>query len=74
MFGESTSKGQSLGDRPEGYVETKIRLLQSALDLGIATDEEKEPLIKLETYRALLNRVNPDDAPDIELPEFPTLQ
>ncbi|WP_421416493.1 tail fiber assembly protein [Serratia plymuthica] len=68
MFGESTSKGQSLGDRPERYVETKIRLLQRALDLGIATDEEKESLIKLETYRALLNRVNPDDAPDIELP------
>ncbi|WP_448666201.1 tail fiber assembly protein [Serratia plymuthica] len=63
-----------MGDRPERYVETKIRLLQRALDLGIATDEEKESLIKLETYRALLNRVNPDDTADIELPEFPTLQ
>ncbi|WP_272666730.1 tail fiber assembly protein [Providencia sp. PROV069] len=48
-----------------------IAPLQDAVDLGIATGEEREPLIKWKEYRVLLNRVDTSLAPDIDWPEKP---
>lgn len=46
----------------------QISLLQDAVDLGMATDEEKETLVALKKYRVLLNRVDTSLAPDIDWP------
>lgn len=48
-----------------------ITPLQDAVDTGIATDEETRQLTVWRTYRALLGRINPEDAPDITWPEKP---
>lgn len=48
-----------------------IAPLEDASVLGIATKEETESLIKWQTYRVLLNRVDTSKAPDIEWPEVP---
>lgn len=45
-----------------------IAPLQDALDLGVATDKEKESLEEWKKYRVLLNRVDTSTAPDIEWP------
>lgn len=50
---------------------SKIAPLQDAVDLGIATEEESALLIEWKKYRVLINRINPDDAPDIDWPEQP---
>ncbi|EDU8261231.1 tail fiber assembly protein [Escherichia fergusonii] len=52
------------------YAGEIIATLQDAVDLDMATEEEKISLTKWKRYRVLLNRVNPDNAPDIEWPEF----
>ncbi|HAH6919014.1 TPA: tail fiber assembly protein, partial [Escherichia coli] len=44
--------------------------LQDAVDLDMATEEEKLSLTKWKKYRVLLNRVQPENAPNIEWPEF----
>ncbi|WP_249324805.1 tail fiber assembly protein [Enterobacter mori] len=51
--------------------ERVIAPLQDAVDLGIATTEEKESLLALKKYRVLLNRVDVREAPDIDWPETP---
>ncbi|WP_239504283.1 tail fiber assembly protein [Serratia marcescens] len=48
-----------------------ITPLQDAFDTGIATDEETRQLTTWKTYRALLGRINPENAPDITWPEKP---
>lgn len=48
-----------------------IAPLQYAVDLGIATDEEKAQLIVRKTYLVYLNRVDTSTAPDIEWPNKP---
>ncbi|WP_336297869.1 tail fiber assembly protein [Providencia sp. PROV239] len=48
-----------------------IAPLQDAVDLGIATDEEKAKLTAWKTYRVLLNRVDTSTAPDIDWPQKP---
>lgn len=48
-----------------------IAPLQDAVDLDMATDEEKAQLIEWKKYRALLNRVDASTAPDIDWPEKP---
>ncbi len=45
-----------------------IALLQDAVDLAIATEEEASQLIAWKNYRILLNRVNISLAPDIDWP------
>lgn len=45
--------------------------LQDALDLGLATNEEKELLFAWKTYRVLLNRVDTSAAPQIVWPRVP---
>lgn len=51
--------------------EEAIALLSRAVKFGIATDEEKIRLEALEKYTVLLSRINPNDAPGIDWPEFP---
>ncbi len=50
---------------------SKIGPLQDAVDLGIATDAETALLQAWKKYRVLINRVQPEDAPDINWPEVP---
>lgn len=45
--------------------------LQDAIDTGIETEDETRRLTAWKTYRALLRRINPDDAPDIKWPDKP---
>ncbi|YAP80510.1 tail fiber assembly protein [Xenorhabdus stockiae] len=49
----------------------KIAPLQDAIDLDMATKEEKAELLKWKKYRVLLNRVDCSTAPDIVWPEQP---
>ncbi|OWO82977.1 hypothetical protein B5C26_08245 [Photorhabdus luminescens] len=48
-----------------------ITPLQDAIDLNMATDEEKSLLVALKRYRILLNRIDVSLAPDINWPEKP---
>ncbi|MCZ9075222.1 tail fiber assembly protein, partial [Escherichia albertii] len=52
------------------YAGEIIATLQDAVDLDMATEEEKLSLTKWKKYRVLLNRVQPENAPDIEWPEL----
>ncbi|HFS5790663.1 TPA: tail fiber assembly protein [Citrobacter werkmanii] len=48
-----------------------IAPLQDAVDLDIATEDEKSQLLAWKKYRVLLNRVDTSKAPDIDWPEKP---
>ncbi|OCG63824.1 hypothetical protein A9G48_05030 [Gilliamella sp. wkB18] len=50
---------------------TQIDYLQDAIDTEIATDEEKTLYATWKKYRALLNRIDVDAAPEIDWPEKP---
>lgn len=49
----------------------KISILQDAVDLDMATDEEAASLTAWKKYRVLLNRIDTSKAPDITWPEQP---
>ncbi|MGN5575895.1 tail fiber assembly protein [Enterobacter sp. Lyrl_3] len=49
----------------------KIAILQDAVDLNMATEDEKFLLIEWKKYRVLLTRIKPEDAPDIDWPVKP---
>lgn len=49
-------------------VTADISILQDAVALNMATDEEKSRLTSLQAYRVLLNRVDTSFAPDISWP------
>ncbi|CEE91309.1 putative CPS-53 (KpLE1) prophage; tail fiber assembly [Xenorhabdus nematophila str. Anatoliense] len=49
----------------------KIGICQDAVDLDIATDEEKYTLTNWRVYRVLLNRTDCSTAPDINWPVEP---
>ncbi|MQL46701.1 tail fiber assembly protein [Photorhabdus khanii] len=49
----------------------QIAPLQDSVDLGIATEAEKEVLLSWKKYRVMLNRTDIKQAPDIEWPEEP---
>ena len=51
-------------------ISIKIDPLQDAVDLGIATEDEKKELKKWKKYRVQLNRVD-TTVVDMELPAFP---
>lgn len=51
---------------------TEIAPLQDAADLGEATEDENALLLAWKKYRVMLNRVKPEDAPDITWPELPS--
>lgn len=46
-----------------------ISILQDAVDLEMATEEEKTQLTTLKKYRVLLSRVDTSKAPDINWPK-----
>ncbi|SIP73338.1 conserved hypothetical protein [Xenorhabdus innexi] len=48
-----------------------IAPLQDAVDLDMATEEEKAALLVWKKYRVLLNRVDCSSAPEIDWPEQP---
>ncbi|OON33544.1 phage tail protein [Izhakiella australiensis] len=48
-----------------------IAPLQDAVDLDMATDDEKKQLAAWKKYRVLLSRVDTSTAPDITWPEIP---
>lgn len=50
-----------------------IAILQDAVNLEMATQEEAELLLAWRKYRVLLNRVDASAAPDIEWPDLPEL-
>ncbi|CAQ86364.1 MULTISPECIES: tail fiber assembly protein [Photorhabdus] len=52
-------------------VSKQIAPLQDAVDLEMASDEEKSLLAALKKYRVLLNRVDVNLVPDIHWPEKP---
>ncbi|PPX14829.1 tail fiber assembly protein [Escherichia coli] len=48
----------------------KISILQDAVDLDMATGDEKTRLTSWKKYRVLLNRVDTLTAPDISWPDL----
>lgn len=46
----------------------KISIIQDAIELEIATEQEKTNLLELKNRRVLLSRIDPQDAPDINWP------
>ncbi|MEY0594852.1 tail fiber assembly protein [Providencia manganoxydans] len=67
LIAEAEQKKQSLLAEANNV----IAPLQDAVDLGMATDEEKASLQEWKKYRVLLNRVDTPTAPNIEWPEKP---
>ncbi|EMB2428711.1 tail fiber assembly protein [Escherichia coli] len=51
-----------------------VAILQDAVDLGMATDDETKLLLAWKKYRVLLMRVDTSTAPDIEWPTPPAVQ
>ncbi|HGY3717764.1 TPA: tail fiber assembly protein [Citrobacter gillenii] len=49
----------------------EIAPLQDAVDIGDATEAEVTRLLAWKKYRVVLNRIKPEDAPDINWPEVP---
>lgn len=52
-------------------VNEQISYLQDAIDADIATDAEKSLFAALKKYRVLLNRIDTEQAPNIEWPNQP---
>ncbi|EEW8735254.1 tail fiber assembly protein [Escherichia coli] len=50
---------------------TAVATLQDAVDLEMATEDEKAQLAAWRKYRVLLSRIQPENAPDIEWPPLP---
>ena len=67
LISEAEQKKQSL----LAEANSAIAPLQDAVDLDMATDEEKAQLTAWKKYRVLLNRVDTSTAPDIDWPEKP---
>lgn len=53
------------------YAAGRVAILQDAVDLDMATDDEKARLLEWKKYRVLLNRVDATAAPDIVWPAPP---
>lgn len=49
-----------------------ISILQDAVDLDMATDDEKNELTAWKKYRVLLSRIDTSKAPNIAWPEIPS--
>lgn len=54
-----------------GIANQKIAPLQDAVDLDMATNEERALLMGWKKYRVELNRIDTNAAPDIDWPEVP---
>ena len=64
----TSQKKQLLSD-----VNEQISYLQDAVDADIATDAEKSLFATLKKYRVLLNRIDVNQAPNINYPDKPQL-
>lgn len=66
---------QALAKKNQLIAEATIQIsyLQDAIDTDIATNEEMELFAKWKKYRALLNRIDVNQAPNINYPEKPQL-
>ena len=62
----SAKKNQLIADAT-----AQISYLQDAVDTDIATNEETELFAKLKKYRALVNRIDIEQAPNIDWPKQP---
>ena len=62
----STKKNQLLAEAT-----TQISYLQDAVDSQIANEQEAQLLVEWKKYRVLVNRINIEQAPNIEWPENP---
>lgn len=75
VFTDNRPSEKQLSERERNELITasslKIAPLQDAVDLGMATEEEKESLLEWKKYRVLLNRVDVSKAPEIDWPEPP---
>lgn len=65
----ATAKKQQLLNATNAQIE----YLQDAIDADIATDKEKTLFSEWKKYRVLLNRIDLNQAPDIEWPNKPSL-
>lgn len=54
-----------------GMASQKISILQDAVDLDMASEDEVSSLASWKKYRVLLNRVDATKAPDLSWPEAP---
>lgn len=66
------SNAQAKKDYEMNVAGNKIAPLQDAVDLEIATDDEKTQLAQWKKYRVLLNRVDTSTAPNIRWPDSPS--
>lgn len=51
--------------------ESKIKVLERAVKLNMATEDEEKELSIWEKYTVLLNRINPSEYPNINWPDIP---
>lgn len=71
---EKAARIREAGSAKASLMEKAVAIiapLQDAVDLDMATEEEKALLLAWKKYRVLLNRVDTSKAPDIEWPEQP---
>ncbi len=69
---ESVNSAKLKQDNLLQQVKNKITPLQDAVDLNIATDDEKKQLTVWKTYRVLLSRIDINTAPEIDWPQVPS--
>lgn len=62
---------ESLKREQIAYASKIIATLQDAVDLDIATEDEKINLTRWKKYRVLVNRIQPENTTDIDWPEQP---
>ncbi|HFZ1320505.1 TPA: tail fiber assembly protein [Klebsiella aerogenes] len=67
LIGSNINKKQSLMSEAS----SAMAPLQDAVDIGIATEEEKITLEKWKKYRVVLNRLSVNSSDDIEWPTTP---
>lgn len=56
------------------YAKDMISILQDAVDLGMANEQEVARLQEFKKYRVLLSRIDTSLAPDIQWPQAPESQ
>ena len=69
---ERIAKNEAAKSHRMSVATNAIAPLQDAIEIGINTEAEAALLLKWKTYRALLNRVDPNSVDDIQWPELPS--
>lgn len=68
---DEVSKAESLKKTLMENASEKISILQDAVSLGIATDDETKDLTAWQAYRVLLSRTDTSASPDVIWPSLP---